>query len=159
MRNFLWYGPYGPYGNELQDYPKKTAKIFVMFVFIWIHFWCEMLISAHFVSLLKLFWCILNKVFKNENEDCNWQLISHWISNFQFIRLSWIMQMRSFGTFLGIIVMVGLGSTVRSYILWPVEYQNDGSWILIKAFSSPPWTLIGRYLSQIRGIVRFIWRC
>ena len=93
--------------------PKVNCpEIFVLLVFILFRFWCEMLISAHFVSLLKLFWCIWNKVLKSENEDCNWQLISHWISNFQFIRLSWIMQMRSFGTFLGIIVMVGLGSTV-----------------------------------------------
>ena len=36
------------------------------------------------MSLLKLFWCILNKEIKSENEDCNWQLISHWKSFSQF---------------------------------------------------------------------------
>ena len=43
---------------------------------------------------------VIDSLFRTENHSLN------------FIPLSSIMQMRSFGTFLGIIVMVGLGSTV-----------------------------------------------
>ena len=72
-----------------------------------------MLILAHCVS----FSMHLKPSIKRQKWDGNWQLTSHWISYFESIRFSLIMQMRSFGTFLGIIVMVGMGFTdIKSWI-------------------------------------------